>query len=475
MKRSELLFSTLLLPVDAVAIFGAFMVAYYVRIESGVLPVSSMLPLSRFAQIAFLITVAWLVIFALCGLYSLRSTRRGLSEFSRIAAAITIGMLTVIAVIFFWRVEFFSRLVIVFAFIASLITVSLARAGVRLLQRSFFRYGIGVRRAVIVGTGPQAQLIAHLLTSGNRGYRVLGLIEPRHRAKRRSTRGQQRRGSPTLGILDDVKALLARLRPDELIAAEPTLPDADRLELIQLAEDHGTEFRYLSNLTELETSKVAVSALGGIPIMTVQHTPLDGWGRVLKRVMDLVLSVLALPMVLLVYVVIVLLIKFDSPGPVMFKHVRVGRNGKEFTCYKFRSMVADAESRLPALRARNEVSGPVFKMRNDPRVTSAGKWLRQTSLDELPQVFNVLRGQMSLVGPRPPLPDEVAQYDRAQRRRLTIKPGITGPWQVSGRSNIGFDEWVRLDVYYIQNWSLLLDLTILFKTIWVVLRRQGAY
>ncbi len=465
MKRSELLFSSLLLPVDAAAIFGAFMLAYYVRIESGVLPVSSMLPLPRFAQMVLLITLVWLAIFALCGLYSLRSTRRGLTEFSRIAAAITIGMLTVIAVIFFWRVEFFSRLVIVFAFAASLLTVSLARVAVRMLQRSFFKYGIGVRRALVVGTGPTAQLIAHLLSSGDRGYRVLGFVDP-----------EPGRVFPqTIGSLRDVRALLQRLRPDELIDAEPSLPDAAKLELIQLAEDSGTEFRYVSNLTELETSRVAVAAIGGVPVMTVQHTPLDGWGRVLKRLMDLAISVLALPVVIVAYAVIALLVKRDSPGPVLFRHARVGRGGKEFTCYKFRSMVADAEARLPELQAQNEVSGPVFKMRNDPRVTKAGRWLRQTSLDELPQVFNVIKGEMSLVGPRPPLPTEVAQYNRAQRRRLTIKPGITGPWQVAGRSTIGFEEWVRLDVYYIQNWSLLLDLTILFKTVWVVLRRQGAY
>ena len=174
-------------------------------------------------------------------------------------------------------------------------------------------------------------------------------------------------------------------------------------------------------------------------------------------------------------VVIALAIKVDSRGPVIFKQTRVGRAGKTFTNYKFRGMVADAERQLAKLKKYNEASGPVFKMKDDPRVTRVGRFIRKTSLDELPQIFNVVKGDMSLVGPRPPLPSEVKQYTREQRRRLTIKPGITGPWQVSGRSDISFDEWVRLDTYYIQNWSLLLDLTILLKTLGAVLTRRGAY
>jgi lipopolysaccharide/colanic/teichoic acid biosynthesis glycosyltransferase len=179
--------------------------------------------------------------------------------------------------------------------------------------------------------------------------------------------------------------------------------------------------------------------------------------------------------VLLASVPIVVAIKIGSRGPVLFRQTRVGKAGRTFTSYKFRSMVADAEAQLPRLRPRNEAAGPVFKIKNDPRITSVGRWLRRTSLDELPQLINVLKGDMSLVGPRPPLPSEVAQYGRLERRRLTIKPGITGPWQVSGRSEVSFDEWVRLDLYYIRNWSLLLDLTILLKTVFVVASRKGAY
>lgn len=467
MKRSELLVSTLLVPIDALAVLGAFTLSYYVRVESGALAVSYVLPFERYLKIGLAITAVWLLIFALFGLYNLRSTRRGLREFSRIFAAITVGILTVIAVIFFLRIDFFSRFIIIFGFASSLLLVTAARTFVRLLQQSFFRYGIGVRRAIIVGTGRTAQVLARELTRENRGYAILGFVAT-----------GVRRGKPsgrTLGKLTDLPRLLDRLQPDEIIDAEPKLPDAKKLELINLSEDANIDFRFSSNAAELATSRVEIAAVGGIPLMSVQRTPLEGWGRIAKRSADLAGSLLALPFLILVSLPIALLIKLDSRGPVIFRQTRVGKHGREFTSYKFRTMVADAETRLAGLKSRNEASGPVFKIKDDPRVTRIGRFLRRTSLDELPQFLNVLRGEMSLVGPRPPLPGEVAQYDRLQRRRLTIKPGITGPWQVSGRSDVSFEEWVRLDLYYIQNWSLLLDLTILLKTIVVVLTRRGAY
>lgn len=466
MKRSELAVSVLTVPLDALAIFGAFLLSYYVRVETEVLPVANVIPLDRYVKLSAAITAVWLVIFALLGLYRLQSTRRGLNEFARILGAISIGSLVVVALIFFFDVDYFSRFVILFGFVASLVAVALERAIVRVGQQALFRYGVGVRRAIIVGTGRTAQALARELTRANRGYVVLGLVD---------TSAGRKPKPNTLGKLKELPGLLKAFRPDELIDADPKLSDKQKLELVNLAEDEHIEFRFSSNSVELATSRVDVAAVAGIPLMTIQPTPLDGWGRVAKRLFDIVGSLIALPFILVLYPFIALAIKLSSPGPVIFKQTRVGRAGRTFTSYKFRSMVADAEKRKKQLARQNEASGPIFKMKDDPRVTRVGRFLRRTSLDELPQFFNVLKGDMSLVGPRPPLPAEVKQYTREQRRRLTIKPGITGPWQVSGRSNIGFDEWVRLDVYYIQNWSLLLDLTILLKTVAVVLARKGAY
>lgn len=463
-KRSELLFSVAAVPLDAIAILAAFLVSYSVRDESGALSVSSILPYDRFVRISLAVTAVWVVIFALLGLYSLKSTRRGLSEFARVLAGVTIGTLVMIAVIFFARKEFSSRSIIIIGFFTALAFVTLGRILLRASQRAFFRYGVGVRRAIIVGTGQPAQQLADELESHNRGYVVVGFVGD-----------DDVDGLPPLGSLDDLDEILIRLKPDEIIDADPALSSKRKADIINSAEDAHAEMRFLSESVELSTSRVTASAVGGIPILTIQRTPLEGWGRVIKRLTDIVGSLLAIPFILILLPFIALAIKLDSRGPIIYKQARVGKAGREFTSYKFRSMVEDAEIKLKDLKQQNEADGPVFKMRKDPRVTRVGSFLRRTSLDELPQFFNVLKGEMSLVGPRPPLPSEVAQYDRLERRRLTIKPGITGPWQVSGRSDVTFAEWVRLDIYYIQNWSLLLDLTILLKTVAVVVLRRGAY
>ena len=466
MKRSELLISTLLVPLDAVMIFGSFLLAYYTRVDSGALPVSFALPFADFITVALGVTAIWIGVFALLGLYSLRATRRGLTEFSRIFAGVGIGTLVAVALIFFLRIDFFSRLVVVFAFLAALVLVTTARAIVRWLQRFLFRYGIGVRRTVIIGTGRSATLLAAELET--RGYQIIGHL-------RTSGRGKVPTNGKVIGSLTDLSAVLQRHQPDELICADASLPDKSVSRIIAEAEEAHVDLRLTTNVAELASSNLEVSAVAGIPLVTIQRTPLEGWGRVIKRATDITGALVALPLIALTYPFIALAVKGSSKGPVIFKQTRVGRAGRQFTSYKFRSMVAGAEQLRQALESQNEASGPVFKMKYDPRITRFGRFMRKTSLDELPQFWNVLKGDMSLVGPRPPLPAEVAQYDRAAKRRLTVKPGITGPWQVSGRSTVSFDEWVRLDVYYIQNWSFLLDVTILLKTILVVLSRRGAY
>jgi exopolysaccharide biosynthesis polyprenyl glycosylphosphotransferase len=209
--------------------------------------------------------------------------------------------------------------------------------------------------------------------------------------------------------------------------------------------------------------------------MELVRTPLRGINLIMKRIVDIALSLIGLVAVLPVFLIVALAIKIDSRGPVFFKQLRVGKNGSFFYMYKFRSMVANAEELKEKLFSINEATGPVFKIKKDPRVTRVGAFIRKYSIDELPQLINVLRGDMSLIGPRPPLPNEVEQYSDYHWRRLDVKPGITGLWQVSGRSNLSFDEWVNLDIYYIENWSISLDIKILLNTIPAVLKGQGAY
>jgi exopolysaccharide biosynthesis polyprenyl glycosylphosphotransferase len=234
-------------------------------------------------------------------------------------------------------------------------------------------------------------------------------------------------------------------------------------------------FRLVPDLFEMRFNEVSIDALNGVPLIGVKDSALQGFNLYVKRVMDFALALVVLVVAAVPMAVIAGIIKLTSPGPVLFKQIRVGKDGRIFTCYKFRSMYKDAEERLEELREFSEVDGPIFKMRNDPRLTPFGKLLRRTSLDELPQLFNILRGEMSWVGPRPPTPQEVARYTEWHLKRLDVTPGLTGLWQVSGRSDLSFDEMVKLDLYYADNWSLTVDMMIILRTIPAVLKREGAY
>ena len=228
-------------------------------------------------------------------------------------------------------------------------------------------------------------------------------------------------------------------------------------------------------LIDVAGDRTTIRPVDGLPMLHVEHPHLRGGARVVKDLVDRAAAAMLLALLSPLLATIALWIWRDSPGPVLFRQVRVGRDGREFVMYKFRSMYLDAEARLAELRHLNEHDGVLFKIQNDPRVTPVGRWLRRFSMDELPQLFNVLRGHMSLVGPRPPLPQEVAAYPDDLRRRLAVKPGMTGLWQVSGRSDLPWEEAVRLDLRYVENWSLTLDLVILLRTMTAVLRSSGAY
>jgi exopolysaccharide biosynthesis polyprenyl glycosylphosphotransferase len=279
---------------------------------------------------------------------------------------------------------------------------------------------------------------------------------------------------PVLGRLSDLGGILEDEVLDVVIFAVPRGRLSDVQRGIQLCEEQGIEVRISLDVLRFGPGRMTVSDFDGVPMLAFSRTPSDALALAGKRAFDIVASasILLLSSVLLVGVAIA--IKLDSPGPVFFRQRRVGRNGREFWMLKFRSMHVNAEAQLAALRARNEVSGPVFKMRQDPRVTRVGQLLRRTSLDEFPQFVNVLLGDMSVVGPRPPIRGEVAQYRRWQRRRLSVKPGITCLWQISGRSNVGFERWMELDLEYIDNWSLWGDVMICLKTVPAVIAARGA-
>jgi exopolysaccharide biosynthesis polyprenyl glycosylphosphotransferase len=283
-------------------------------------------------------------------------------------------------------------------------------------------------------------------------------------------------GVPVFGGLGSVSAAVHQVGADTV--AVLACPEMNGIRLRELAwelEETGTDLCVAPALIDVAGPRTTIRPVAGLPLLQLDHPELAGGKQVIKAVFDRVAAAMILIAVSPLFLVIALAIRLDDHGPVLFKQTRVGRDGHTFKVYKFRTMVVDAEQRKQQLQALNEGAGMLFKMRRDPRVTKVGGSLRRTSLDELPQLLNVLKGDMSLVGPRPALPDEVARYGDHMRRRLVVKPGITGLWQVSGRSGLSWEEAFRLDLRYVDNWSIMLDLQILWKTFSAVTSGSGAY
>jgi exopolysaccharide biosynthesis polyprenyl glycosylphosphotransferase len=393
--------------------------------------------------------------------------RASLGSLVRVARAMAVVALALLAGAFFHpHVRANLGLLVAYAAVA-FILLGATRAAFRLLSAFARRRGVPSRRYAVVGSGPEGLEVVEAMESHPEwGAEFAGFIHlpadqraARHRA---------------LGSLADLGRILEEEVLDEVIFAVPR----DQFEVIEpsvaICQEQGVEVRVSLDLVRSASSSMHLALLDDLPMVVFSRTPSDTLALATKRLFDVLVSGFILLLAAPVLVVAAVAIKADSPGPVFFRQRRVGRNGRIFDILKFRSMHRDAEARLEALKARNEMSGPVFKMRDDPRVTRVGRFLRRTSLDEFPQFWNVLSGDMSVVGPRPPLPSEVRQYQRWQRRRLSVKPGITCVWQISGRNDINFERWMELDLEYIDTWSLKKDLLIFLRTIPAVLGSRGA-
>jgi exopolysaccharide biosynthesis polyprenyl glycosylphosphotransferase len=353
-------------------------------------------------------------------------------------------------------------------FAASFLILAGSRLTVRQAAHAIRRRGYNSRYFTVVGSGAPAEALAReVVRHPHWGYAFLGFVREPGAAPEPS-------GAPVLGRLEELSRLLSDQVIDEVffVVAHGQL---ERIEsAVKLCQEQGVVVHIsLSGFAEAG-SRLTVVESGGRAMLTLSSTPPGGAGLVAKRALDLVASAIMLLLLAPLLAMVAVAIRRDSPGPVLFRQRRVGLNGREFTFFKFRSMRVGAEGELARLQALNEMDGPVFKMRKDPRITAVGHFLRRSSIDELPQFWNVLRGEMSLVGPRPPLPGEVRQYKPWQRRRLSVKPGITCTWQVSGRNEIDFDQWMRLDLSYIDGWSFWGDVGICLQTIPAVLFARGA-
>ena len=457
---------------DTLATVLALAVAYTLR---GFIPGDSMPflsgslpPFAWYLPVLVCILLVWPLVFYALGLYG-RQGRTLNSETSVILSAVGISGLLLMAFIFTARQVFISRPVIAAFLLLDFVLV----VGLRRLVRGLVMGGDAPRRVLVAG-GEAEVVAAAALVDAHRdwGLEVAGLVTD---GRWEATASHEH---PVLGTYGDLFRLVNEQHAAEVLIAPATgqLGDLHGIAgVISLLEEQGTVVRLAMNFLPRSISRLSFDQLGEeFPLLTFSTTPGNEVRLAMRRLADIVLSVSLLVLLSPVMFAVALGIKLASPGPVLFRQTRCGLHGRRFRFLKFRTMRIDAERLRPLLEPFNEMDGPAFKMTNDPRVFPFGGFLRRTSLDELPQLWNILRGDMSFVGPRPSVVEEVAQYEPWQRRRLSMKPGLTCLWQISGRNELTFDEWMRLDLEYIDNWSLWLDVKIAVKTIPAVLLRRGA-
>lgn len=470
MKKSELIFSFLLVPLDFLMIILAGVSAYYLRftaLATEIRPVIFNLPFGEYFQILSLMAAAWLVIFALAGLYNIKGPRRLSHEIYRVILACSTGLMLIVALIFIFRELFSSRFIVLAGWLIAIAYISAARIIIRLIQKILLGQGIGVHKMVLVGNSKTTDILIHEFSSRkNSGYEIV---------KRLKNFG--------LESEEDLAAYLKTGQVDEIMQSDPNLSKAETLRLFDFAGENHIVFKYVADLLGAKVLKTEVAEVAGLPIVLVKETPLDGWGRILKRIFDIGLSWFFIIIFSPIFILTAIIIKLDSRGPVIYKNERVSKDGA-FKLFKFRSMICQycvgddygndraLELEKKLIEEKNTKPGPVYKIGDDPRLTGVGRFLRRWSFDELPQFFNILQGDMSLVGPRPHQPREVAKYERHHKKVLSIKPGLTGLAQISGRSDLSFEDEVKLDSYYIENWSLALDLSILLRTPLAVIRKR---
>lgn len=457
---------------DALAVGLALRVAYWVRFGLQITVAPEVLPNIRDYQgLAALLIPLWLAVFALFNLYDPRTKLGGLVESSRTFNACSVATMLVIVATFVFPQFVISRMWLVSVWLLSFVFVASERFVARRIVYGLRRHGYLLSPAVIVGTNQEAASLATFLAdSQSSGVRTIGFVSANG-----ATDSVGGTGLPRLGSLPDIGAIVVAHGVEDVIVA---ITAVSREELLGLCEDVDAlpvHLRLSSGLYELLTTRVNVHTLGTVPLLTLQKSRLNREEVVVKTFLDMSLAVLGLLALWPLLLAIALWVKLDSRGPVIHRRQVLGVSRKAFDAFKFRTMHVDGSQLLDGNEQAVAELRANHKLKDDPRVTRAGRWLRRFSLDELPQLFNVLFGQMSLVGPRMITPDELDKYGQQRMNLLAVKPGITGLWQVSGRSDLSYEDRVRIDMYYVRNYSVWLDLQILFQTLPAVLRARGAY
>jgi exopolysaccharide biosynthesis polyprenyl glycosylphosphotransferase len=460
---------------DVLLINLAFAIAYWLRYGLqwfASVDEANLVPYSVFIPISLTLTVLLLGIYKLNGVYDQPRGASWFDEVYRLLTGTATGIiLMVFVIVFLFRPLFYSRLVFFYAGVLITIFLSASRLVKRMVRSHLRQRGLGVDRLLIVGAGEVGRTVMrHVVAQPSLGYHVVGFVDD-DPDKGRTDIGRFK----ALGSTGNIPRLVKELIVDEVIITLPWMYHRKIVSIIAQCEREQVRVRIVPDMFQMTLSHLDVEDLGGIPMIGVREISIGSGEMLFKRAIDVVVSLVGLIILLPLFFLIALLIRLDSPGHVFFTQIRVGKGERLFACYKFRSMREGAEEEKETLLDLNEADGPIFKIRKDPRITRMGRILRRTSLDELPQLFNVLMGHMSMVGPRPAPPAEVQRYQPWHKRRLEVAPGMTGLWQVSGRSELSFDEMVLLDLYYIENWSPIMDLQIMLRTLPKMITGQGAY
>ncbi len=456
-------------PIDYIVLILAGISAFYLRFSDWAIsmrPVVFDITLSEFTAFVSVISIVWLVIFAIAGLYSVNPNRKFSADITRIIFACSSALALVAVYVMFAQQLFDSRFLVAASWGFAIVYMIIARLLMRGVKSLMYRLGFGQRRVVIVGSEEVAEAIKNELEKRPElGYKFLGQFKKFEKS-----------------IIPKLK----RLRLDELLFINPRADELESLQALDFCNENHIVFKYSADLFATYSANMSVHPVAGIPIVELRRTRLGAWGRVIKRIFDIFMSlfliVLFSPLMLLVGI----LIMVESGRPVIYKNERVGFKTRNFTAYKFRSMLQKyctgsqfgnagkkAEKHEEKLiEKQNSKAGPIYKVKDDPRITRIGSFIRRFSIDELPQFFNVLMGNMSLVGPRPHQPREVAGYEKQHKSVFNVKPGVTGLAQISGRSDLSYEEEMKLDILYIERWSIMLDLVILLKTPFVIFKSR---
>ncbi|PIE33327.1 hypothetical protein CSA56_12210 [candidate division KSB3 bacterium] len=469
LKKYRIVLGMLLFIVlDLAAINASFYAAHYIRDHLLSFLKKPHIPFLYYHKFLLFVNVVTPLVFSSLGLYRLKQGELWVDEIFRVGKGVIVNALLLMAGSYLVQGYEFSRVMISLFAVLAMFSCFALRWGAVSCYHFLLKKGFNLHRTLIIGTGKSATVVHKVLQKHREtAFDVVGFISDPHE----NIASETEQAFPILADITQLPLVIREHDINELIITT----DSDSREIVSRSKQLGVNVRLITDFESLSVHETRFEELAGLPMVFFKGTPLFGMNLLIKRLMDVLFSAVGLVLLSPLLALIAFFIKLETPGPVIFHQKRVGKNAEPFTMLKFRSMCHHAEDMKKELSDQNEAHGPLFKMKNDPRHTKVGRIIRKLSLDELPQLWNVLRGDMSLVGPRPPVPEEVAAYDKKACKRLEIKPGITGLWQVSGRSDLTFDEMLKLDVYYMWNWSLSNDIKILLRTIPTVISGDGAY